>query len=162
MILAIRKKRVLKPWSVVICTSFLFQIIYPAAGYALTSGPTTPEVQSFEPIGTTQLVDPFTGDFNYNIPLLDVGGYPVNLHYHAGIGMDQEASWVGLGWNINPGVINRDVQGIPDDFMGDEIDYEFRRKKNTHTSLSIQYPLDNLEAFGFKMNQQLLNNLQLG
>ena len=41
------------------------------------------------------MVDLFSGDFNYNIPLMEVGGYPINLSYHSGIGMDQEASWVG-------------------------------------------------------------------
>ena len=32
--------------------------------------------------------------------------------------MDQEASWVGLGWNINPGTITRNLRGLPDDFDG--------------------------------------------
>lgn len=75
------------------------------------------------------MVDPFTGDFNYNIPLMDVGGYPVNLSYHSGITPDQEASWTGLGWNINPGVINRNMRGLPDDFSGDNVtkDYNIKR-----------------------------------
>merc|ERR1712228_95355 len=30
--------------------------------------------------------------------------------------MSQEASWVGLGWNLNPGAINRTVSGVPDDW----------------------------------------------
>jgi hypothetical protein len=64
------------------------------------------------------MVDLFTGDFSYNIPLLDVGGYPVNIAYHSGITMDEEASWVGLGWNINPGSITRNMRGVPDDFNG--------------------------------------------
>jgi len=67
------------------------------------------------------MVDLFTGDASYNIPLLDVEGYPVNLFYNAGVGMDQEASWVGLGWNLNPGVVDRTMRGIPDDFRGDEV-----------------------------------------
>jgi hypothetical protein len=85
-----------------------------------TTGPTQPEMQSFQSVNSNNLVDPFTGDFSYNIPLLDVGGYPVNLHYQSGITMDQEASWVGLGWNINPGVISRNMRGLPDDFQGVE------------------------------------------
>jgi hypothetical protein len=85
-----------------------------------TTGPTQPEMQSFQSVNSNNLVDPFTGDFSYNIPLLDVGGYPVNLHYQSGITMDQEASWVGLGWNINPGVISRNMRGLPDDFQGKE------------------------------------------
>ena len=81
-------------------------------------GPDQPEVQSFTPIGTSEMVDPFTGDFSYNIPLMDVDGYPINMAYSAGVTMDQEASWVGLGWNLNPGVVNRSMRGLPDDFNG--------------------------------------------
>lgn len=83
-----------------------------------TTGPTQPEMATFKSVNSNDLVDLFSGDFSYNIPLLDVGGYPVNLHYQSGITMDQEASWVGLGWNINPGVITRNMRGLPDDFKG--------------------------------------------
>lgn len=83
------------------------------------TGPTQPEMQSFQSVNANNMVDLFTGDFSYNIPLLDVGGYPVNLHYQSGITMEQEASWVGLGWNINPGVITRNMRGLPDDFAGE-------------------------------------------
>ena len=97
----------------------------PTVTYALTSGPSQPEVQSFEPVGTTDMVDLFTGDFTYNIPLFELpgpnGGYPFNLAYHAGIGMDQEASWCGLGWNLNPGAVTRQMRGLPDEFKGDVV-----------------------------------------
>ncbi|HMT72969.1 MAG TPA: PA14 domain-containing protein [Chitinophagaceae bacterium] len=83
-------------------------------------GPSQPEMTAFKPVGADNMVDPFTGDFSYNIPLLDVGGYPVNIFYSSGITMDQEASWVGLGWNINPGTIMRNMRGLPDDFDGKE------------------------------------------
>lgn len=138
MLKLIRLYFISKPLSICLSGLLLFQIIFPTVSLALTSGPSTPEVQSFEPIGTTQLVDPFSGDFNYNIPLMDVGGYPINLHYHAGIGMEQEASWVGLGWNINPGVINRNMRGIPDDFNGDEITYKNNFKPNETVSISFE------------------------
>src|ERR1044072_5795417 len=81
-------------------------------------GPTQPESQSFTSVNSNNMVDLFTGDFSYNISLLDVGGYPVNIAYHSGITMDEEASWVGLGWNINPGSITRNMRGVPDDFNG--------------------------------------------
>ncbi len=81
-------------------------------------GPTQPEMQAFQSVNANNMVDLFTGDFSYNIPLMDVGGYPVNLAYRGGISMDQEASWVGLGWNINPGTITRNLRGVPDDFDG--------------------------------------------
>lgn len=65
------------------------------------------------------MVDLSTGDFVYQIPLGEVpgpyGNYPLSLSYRAGISPQQEASWVGLGWSLNPGVINREVRGVPDD-----------------------------------------------
>lgn len=92
----------------------------PDAVLLQSGGPSQPEMTSFKSVGTDNLVNLFTGDFNYNIPLMDVGGYPVNIYYDGNIGMEQEASWVGLGWNINPGTINRNMRGIPDDFDGTE------------------------------------------
>ena len=50
------------------------------------------------------------------MPLLDVEGFPINLSYHAGITPNLEASWVGLGWYLNPGAINRSINGTPDDW----------------------------------------------
>lgn len=85
-----------------------------------SGGPTQPEMTAFKSVGTNNMVNLFTGDFGYNIPLLDVGGYPVNIFYDGGISMEQEASWVGLGWNINPGNVSRNMRGIPDDFNGEE------------------------------------------
>ncbi len=87
-----------------------------------TNGPTQPEAAQFEPVDATDLVGMYSGNFTYNIPLLEIpgneGGWPINLFYHAGIGPNQEASWVGLGWNINPGSINRFMNGYPDDYWG--------------------------------------------
>ncbi len=83
-------------------------------------GPSQPEMTSFKSVGTDNMVSPFTGDFSYNIPLLDVGGYPVNMFYNSGVTMDQESSWVGLGWNINPGTVTRNMRGLPDDFNGSD------------------------------------------
>ncbi|MFC5044453.1 hypothetical protein ACFSTE_14885 [Aquimarina hainanensis] len=88
--------------------------------WANNNGPNAPEAASFEPVDATDMVNLLTGDMSYVLPLLNVpspeGGYPLALAYHAGIAMDQEASWVGLGWNLNPGAINRYVSGVPDDW----------------------------------------------
>ncbi|HXB95696.1 MAG TPA: hypothetical protein VNU70_11070, partial [Puia sp.] len=101
-------------------------------------GPSQPEMSSFKSVGTSNLVNLFTGDFSYNIPLLDVGGYPVNIYYDGGVSMEQEASWVGLGWNINPGNINRNVRGVPDDFNGyDTLDQVQVMKPNKTWGLGI-------------------------
>jgi len=152
----IRNKRRYKVFSVLTVFTFLYQLVFPIYSYGLTGGPSQPEVQSFEPVGTSQMVDLATGDFNYNIPLLDVGGYPVNLAYHAGIGMDQEASWVGLGWNINPGVLNRNMRGLPDDFNGDEI--ETKQKLKTNTTIGLNTPLG-FEVYGKDLKKSKLVKL---
>ncbi len=133
--------------------NLLVEILAPMQAWALTGGPSQPESSSFEPVGTTDMVDLFTGDFTYNVPLFDVGGYPVNISYHAGVSMDQEASWVGLGWNINPGAINRGMRGVPDDFLGDEVKKEMNMKQNT--SWALKFNTD-LEIFGF-MGQKKRN-----
>jgi hypothetical protein len=90
----------------------------PPVAAADLGGPGQPESQSFHSVNNDNLVNLFSGDFSYNIPLMDVGGYPIALGYSSGISMDQEASWVGLGWNINPGTITRNMRGLPDDFNG--------------------------------------------
>lgn len=86
----------------------------------LAQGPNAPEAASFEPVDATDMVNLVTGDLSYVLPLLNVpspeGGYPIALSYHAGIPQDLEASWVGLGWNLNSGTINRSVNGYPDDW----------------------------------------------
>lgn len=111
--------------------------VQPWQLFALTGGPSQPEFNAFTPIGTSDMVNLSSGSFNYNIPIMDVGGYPLNLAYDAGITMDQEASWVGLGWNLNIGQINRNVRGIPDDFKGDKMTYENSMKKNKTVGMTL-------------------------
>jgi hypothetical protein len=94
--------------------------------WAISEGPHQPEYAKFEPVDASDMVSLTTGDFVYNLPLFEVpgpnGGYPINLAYHAGINPNQEASWVGLGWSLNVGAINRQINGYPDDFRGDLIE----------------------------------------
>jgi hypothetical protein len=111
-------------------------------------GPSQPEMASFKSAGTNDMVNLFTGDFSYNIPLMNVGGYPINIFYSGGIGMEQEASWVGLGWNINPGTVNRNMRGVPDDFNGeDTLTQSQNMKKNVTWGVSLG---GDLELVGLK------------
>lgn len=126
----IRTSKVTKVVSCYLALQLIITIVQPNQLWALTSGPSQPEFDSFTPISTSDMVDLSSGNFNYNIPIMDVGGYPLNLAYDSGVTMDQEASWTGLGWNLNVGQINRDVRGIPDDFKGDEMIYETSMKDN--------------------------------
>jgi len=90
--------------------------------YASNNGPVAPEATSFEPVDAADMVNLLTGDLSYVLPLLDVpspeGGFPISLSYHAGITMEQDASWAGLGWTINTGAIERRLNGYPDDWKG--------------------------------------------
>lgn len=91
----------------------------PAISFALQGGPVQPDYVQFEPSGMQDMVNLLTGDFSYQVPLGDLpspyGNYPLSVSYQAGISPQQEASWVGLGWSLNPGVINRNLRGVPDD-----------------------------------------------
>lgn len=111
-----RTLRLIASWLLVQTST---QLVWPTVSYALTAGPTAPEATSFEPVDTTDMVNLNSGDLTYNIPLLEVpgpeGGYPLSLSYHAGIQPNEEASWVGLGWSLNPGAISRSVNGYADD-----------------------------------------------
>nr|WP_199002298.1 hypothetical protein [Flavobacterium sp. ASV13] len=119
-----------KTVAIYLAIMILLETFQPMQIYALTGGPSQPEFEAFTPIGTSDMVDLASGDFNYNIPIMDVGGYPLNLAYNSGATMDQEASWVGLGWNLDVGQINRQMRGLPDDFNGDEMIYENNLKPN--------------------------------
>jgi hypothetical protein len=81
------------------------------------------------------MVDEFSGDFTYNLPLLEVPGpqgssYPISLSYHSGASPEEEASWVGYGWTLNPGAINRGTRGLPDDYKDQDIVFHNKMPKN--------------------------------
>ncbi|WP_149206121.1 hypothetical protein [Flavobacterium johnsoniae] len=173
-----------KTVAIYLAMMILLETLQPMQMYALTGGPSQPEFESFTPIGTSDMVDLASGDFNYNIPIMDVGGYPINLAYNSGVTMDQEASWVGLGWDLNVGQITRQMRGLPDDFNGDEMTYENNMKPNVtvgsdfnvffgafgvnevkaNVGMSIKY--NNYEGFGATasggLSAQIANNIRVG
>lgn len=153
-------KPIVRTTTRVMLLALTYQLVFPLYANALTSGPSQPEVQSFEPVGTTEMVNMFTGDFTYNIPLLDVEGYPVNIAYHGGVSIEEEASWVGLGWNINPGEINRSMRGLPDDFNGEEIKKTINIKEETTWRVGMGGSVS-FEAFGWDAKKYGIN-LSLG
>lgn len=127
--------------------TFLFQLV-PQDALALTGGPSQPEVEAFQPIGVSDMVDLFSGNFQYNLPLLDVDGYPLNLSYSGDVTPDAEASWVGLGWNLNTGAITRSMRGVPDEFNGKE---HVIKQNNILPNRTISLDMGTeLEKFGSK------------
>ena len=120
-------------------------VILPQVLQAQTSGTSAPEVAQFEPVDTTDLVNLATGDFSYAIPAMVIpgapgGAYPLSLNYHAGILHGQEASWVGLGWNLSPGAVTRLLRGYPDDWK-EAVIHRYEQHKSIY-SYSI--------GFGYK------------
>lgn len=118
------------------------------------NGPLQPEFQGATVDSNEQLVDPFSGDFHYAVDLMSEAGIPLSLNYTAGMSMDQDASWVGLGWNFNPGSIVRNLRGLPDDFMGDELTEDNNIRPNITGGLSMAigpnevFGIDASKAYG--------------
>ncbi|WP_156039701.1 hypothetical protein [Aureispira sp. CCB-QB1] len=109
-------------WCLILC--MIFQtLICPTQVLALTNGPKQPEFDSFTPVSTSNMVNTFTGGFNYNLPVLNIpgadgGGYALSLSYDANPNIESPASWVGAGWTLNPGALDRSKRGVPDDWKG--------------------------------------------
>jgi hypothetical protein len=139
-----------RPTAFLMLMIMLTELIVPATVSALTSGPAQPEMTGFSPIGAADMVDPFTGDFSYNIPLMDVGGYPLNLAYTAGANMDDEASWVGYGWSLTPGTVNRQLRGIPDDFNGKDDKITRHMNMRDHVTRGVKGSVS-LDILGFPL-----------
>ncbi|WAC02746.1 hypothetical protein N7U66_03480 [Lacinutrix neustonica] len=81
------------------------------------------------------MVDPFTGNFTYNLPVVQIpgpdgGGYAMSLSYHSGGSSEEESSWVGHGWTLNPGAINTSVRGNPDSYDNTLIDVYNKTRPN--------------------------------
>lgn len=145
-------RKYIRSFSVLTLIIFCLNVFTPSIAYAI-DGPKQPEVKTFTPVSTADMVDPFTGNFNYNIPLLDVGGYPVNLAYTANPSMDQDASWVGLGWNINVGNIDRSMRGLPDDFSGDSIVKVRNQRINQTMGVTASFDISDLEIYGLELGK---------
>lgn len=129
-------------------------MLEPITGYkglmAASGGPTQPEFSSFTAVGASDLVDPFTGNVGYSVPLFDIGGYPVTLSYTGDLHSEQDAGWVGLGWSLNLGSINRALRGVPDDFNGDE--YTITEKAKPRVTMKVD--LSKLKAELTMMNKK--------
>ncbi|HYE55521.1 MAG TPA: hypothetical protein VD996_11780 [Chitinophagaceae bacterium] len=169
--MTLKRSGMRKGIAVFLLVLFATNTFFPGVSYALTSGPTSPEASSFEPVDTTDMVNPQTGDMTYNIPLLEVpgpeGGYPLSLSYHAGIQPNEDASWVGLGWTLNPGAINRNVNGYPDDWsqvMQTKRDYWQGGSTTTYTvgvSVGLPGPVGNV-SFGLSFSNDTYRGFGMG
>ena len=107
--------------------TFLFELLSPVVAMANTTNENQVEFSGAGG-GGGEMVNMYTGSLNYSIPLMTVPGpnigYNITLNYNSDEAkMMNDASMVGFGWNLNIGSISRQVQGVPDDFNGDQVHY---------------------------------------
>src|SRR5690606_23786125 len=82
-----------------------------------------------------------------------VEGFPINLSYHAGITSDIDASWVGLGWYLNPGAINRSVNNTPDDWKsGIGINFNSYYNEVDYYSVTVDVGIGEVASIGAGLN----------
>ena len=143
-----------RPIAISFLALFAFQL---GLGFPLMAhGPTNPEMGGFSPVEDSEWVNPFSGDFSYNIPLFEVGGYPVNIAYSSNaVSPEAPAGWVGLGWSLNPGAVNRNMRALPDDFQPekDEVEQVDRMRENKRIALGVSAQF--AEIVGFQVPFEL-------
>ena len=139
--------------AVFLTLNFLTTLLPVNQIFANNNGPGSPEASGFEPVDATDMVNLTNGNLSYVLPLLDVEGFPVTLSYHAGMTMDMDASWAGLGWYINPGAINRSVTNTPDDWKsGVGINFNSYYNEVNYYGVSIELGLPAAASVGVGMN----------
>jgi len=126
-----RNRRLARVTACYLLLQTLSSLVFPSVSLAMM-GPSQPEFTSYEAPGATDLVNLTTGDFSYSLPVLDIPGpergFSLPLTYKAGIQLEQEASWVGLGWSLNAGAIARSVNGYADDANNEPTQSTFYKK----------------------------------
>lgn len=89
------------------------------SSYEVQLVPASPDVADLGKFGKLP-VNKYNGTANVSIPIhqieFDGLSIPIALNYNtSGVRVNQDASWVGLGWSLNEGyVVTRDVNGFDD------------------------------------------------
>ncbi|WP_299190295.1 hypothetical protein [uncultured Aquimarina sp.] len=112
-----------------------------------------PEAATLTKFGNTP-VSLYTGTPEISIPLYQYSGrelsLPMQLSYDAqGVKVEQQASWVGLSWNLTiGGRVSRIVNGMPDDYISSDYQSIF---DNSVRSKVLEYTANN---FSFDTRQK--------
>jgi len=98
-----------------------FMVFLMIFTFPVSDAEAAPESYQFENYVKADTVNEFTGDMGLALPLFTVPGrggmdYSISLSYQSGIKPEQQASVVGLGWNLDLPVVGRQVNGFPDDW----------------------------------------------
>jgi hypothetical protein len=144
-----------------------FAVLSAIQLYSQTSGVTQPDFMKYSQIETGAKVNEFDGSFNFSIPVVSIPsgdkiGYTLQLTYQSGTKPNDEATWVGYGWSLNPGAIVRQVKGFPDDFDGVKVEVKSKIKnaiKSTSTNVlnSELYSTDNISLKGLRFESSFSN-----
>jgi hypothetical protein len=150
------KKSSIKYISIFIACNILLQSVYQPALFA-DNGPTSPDISTFSSPDSNNLVDHFTGTFNYSLPIINIpgpgGGYSMALNYNSNLSPEQSATWVGYGWSLSPGSITRSERGFPDDVKEGSITYYNQVPDEKTISVTAETSaLTSFEAFGIKLD----------
>jgi YD repeat-containing protein len=92
--------------------------------YEVQKVPANPDVAQLGRFGDIP-VNKYNGTANISVPIYEIDHdglkIPIALKYNtSGIKVEQEASWVGLGWSLSEGMtITRDVNGFEDIYNSD-------------------------------------------
>ncbi len=130
--------------------------------------PKSPEAAAFEKYGNVA-VSMYTGSPNISIPIYSIKGremsLPISLTYDAsGVKVDQQASQVGLGWNLNVGGrISRVVNGMPDSYITGDYASIFKDKVMTATDVKnniLNYAISNNQFSSITQATDYLEFLQ--
>ncbi len=97
---------------------------------ALTGGPTAPNFGSFNQLGTSDMVNLTTGDFSYNLNLMQVGDMPLSISYSAGASNADDGGVLGINWSPSWGGVTKTMRGLSDDMNGEVVRKKFFKKKN--------------------------------
>ncbi|MGY3792178.1 hypothetical protein [Aquimarina sp. 433] len=122
----------------------------------IASAATAPEAATLTKFGNTP-VSLYTGTPEISIPLYQYPGQelglPIQLSYDAqGVKVEQQASWVGLSWNLTiGGRVSRIVNGMPDDYIDSDYQSIF---DNSVRSKIIEYTANN---FSFDTQQKAID-----
>lgn len=145
----------------------LASILAASFSKAQVLGPAQPEYTAIKPIETGNLVNEFSGSFNYSIPVVTIPGtnglnYPMTLVYSSGKTPNEAASWVGYGWDLNPGAIIRQKRGLPDDFKNRQVIHWNRDIPNVTIEKRINASYELFSSNTFGINSALIKNNRSG
>lgn len=149
--------------AITMALSLLIEIFAPSIVWAVTGGPSSPEFSDFESVNASGMVNEYSGAFGYTIPVLEVpgpdgGNYALSLSYHSGSSPNDEGSWVGYGWTLNPGAITRTKRGFPDDVKDGSVTYYTKQPANVTGQVSFTLG-GGTEIFGVDLDFGLENTL---